>query len=78
MDYKNTPEAKPSKISMAKYSMLPARSRRIIILGCRCQIELKSSLRLPSYEATRMRLLPKAEITSKKIESNCLKKASKH
>ena len=71
-------KAEPSKVGMAKYSMLPARSHRIIIPGCRCQIELKSSLRLPPYEATRTRLLPKAEITSKEIKSNCLKKASKH
>ena len=77
MDYKNTPEAEPSKVSMAKSSMPPVRSRHIIIPVCRCQIELKSSLRLPPYEAMRMRLLLKAETTSKEIESRCLKKASK-
>ena len=67
----------PSKVSMAKYSMLPARNRHIIIPVCRCPIVLKSSLRLPPCEAMRMRLLLKAEIISKEIESSCLKKASK-
>lgn len=70
-------KADPSKVSMAKYSMLPARSRHIIIPGCRCQIALKSSLLLPPCEAMRMRLLLKAEIISKETESSCLKKASK-
>lgn len=70
-------KADPSKVSMAKYSMLHARNRHIIIPGCRCPIVLKSSLRLPPYEAMRMRLLLKAEITLKEIESSCLKKARK-
>ena len=62
MDYKNTPEGK---------------AVHIIIPGCRCPIVLKSSLRLPPYEAMRMKLLPRAETTSKEIESNCLKKVRK-
>lgn len=70
-------KADPSKVSMAKYSMLPAQNRHIIIPGCRCPIVLKSSLRLPPCEAMRMRLLLKAEIISKETESSCLKKASK-
>ena len=72
-----TAKADPSKVSMAKYSMLPARNRHIIIPVCRCPIVLKSSLRLPPCEAMRMRLLLKAEIISKEIESSCLKNASK-
>ena len=56
-------KAEPSKVSMAKYSTLPARSHHVIIHGCRCQIALKSSLLLPPYEAMRMRLLLRARIT---------------
>ena len=43
----------------------------------RITIAAKSSLRLPPYEAMRMRLLPRAKITSKETESSCLKKARK-
>ena len=37
MDYKNTPEGRSVQskyVSMAKYSMLPARNRHIIIPEC--------------------------------------------
>ena len=70
-------KAEPSKVSMAKYSMLPARNRHIIIPVYRSPIVLKFSLRLPPCEAMRMRLLLKAEIISKETESSCLKKVSK-
>jgi len=76
MDYKNTPEGRAVQSKYGKI-LHAARNRHIIIPVCRCQIELKSSLRLPPYEAMRMRLLLRAEITSKETESSCLKKARK-
>ena len=77
MDYKNTPEGRTvqSKYGKILHASRPEPPHNHPV--CRCQIELKSSLRLPPYEAMRMRLLPKAEITSKETESSCLKKARK-
>ena len=75
MDYKNTPEVRTvqSKYGKILHASRPEPPHN----HPRCPIVLKSSLRLPPCEAMRMRLLLKAEIISKEIESSCLKKASK-
>ena len=57
MDYKNTPEGKAVQ---SKYGKILHASRP----------EPPHNLLLPPYEAMRMRLLPRAETTSKEIESS--------
>ena len=78
MDYRNTPEGRAVQ---SKYGKIlhasrpePPHNHPRMPMSNRAKI-FSPFAALRGYED---RLLPKAEITSKKIESNCLKKASKH
>ena len=65
MDYKNTPEGRAVQ---SKYGKILHSSR---------PEPPHNHPRLPPCEAMRMRLIPRAETTSKETESSCLKKAGK-